>query len=384
MRVRSTDAVGGVSVELVDESGAPVAVVSAFLRIWRRGAVRRTRSRRTRMTCVTCGAFSLPAALTWQEFGPPHALELLEALRATPSRRPAQRLGLTVATQADGQPARRLAPATVNRVLAAVSSFYEYAILAGVWDRAESDREAPRSGAGCGSPSGIGRSWAVRAASVRFAGRCGSRRSQRVPRPLTDGQVQRCLAQLRGVRDRAIVLLMLQGGLRPGEVLGLQLEDIAYGRRRVVVRHREDHPKGRAPEVPPRAGRGPARARGAGGGERVRDDVSARPTPTARWCSWSAAVARGVWRRSAMTGWCGCSRAPATRAGIREPWVTPHALSPYPRHPDVGGRDAGAEPAKAAGARLSGVDPHLHAGVSTRRSPPTTAGRWTRSPGRAS
>ena len=32
MRVRSTDAVGGVSVELVDESGAPVAVVSAFLR----------------------------------------------------------------------------------------------------------------------------------------------------------------------------------------------------------------------------------------------------------------------------------------------------------------------------------------------------------------
>ncbi len=52
------------------------------------------------------------------------------------------------------------------------------------------------------------------------------------------------MAQLRSVRDKAIVLLMLQGGLRPGETLGLRLEDVAYGRRRVVVRRREDHPKG--------------------------------------------------------------------------------------------------------------------------------------------
>nr|WTB28408.1 hypothetical protein OG781_01405 [Streptomyces sp. NBC_00830]WTB35674.1 hypothetical protein OG781_45175 [Streptomyces sp. NBC_00830] len=37
---------------------------------------------------------------------------------------------------------------------------------------------------------------------------------------------------------------MLHGGLRPGEVLGLHLDDLAYGRRRVVVRHRDDHPKG--------------------------------------------------------------------------------------------------------------------------------------------
>ena len=67
---------------------------------------------------------------------------------------------------------------------------------------------------------------------------------QRVPRPLSQAQVAALLAQLRSNRDRAIVLLMLQGGLRPGEVLGLHLEDIAYGRRRVVVRHRDDHPKG--------------------------------------------------------------------------------------------------------------------------------------------
>jgi len=37
---------------------------------------------------------------------------------------------------------------------------------------------------------------------------------------------------------------VLQGGLRPGEVLNVHLEDIQYGRRRVVIRYRDDHPKG--------------------------------------------------------------------------------------------------------------------------------------------
>ena len=41
-----------------------------------------------------------------------------------------------------------------------------------------------------------------------------------------------------------MVLLMLDGGLRPGEVLGLPLEDIAYGRRRVTIRKGDDHPRG--------------------------------------------------------------------------------------------------------------------------------------------
>jgi integrase len=54
-----------------------------------------------------------------------------------------------------------------------------------------------------------------------------------MPRPLDEAQVAALLEQLRSLRDRAIVLLMLQGGLRSGEVLGLHLEDIAYGRRRL-------------------------------------------------------------------------------------------------------------------------------------------------------
>ena len=324
MRVRSTDAVGGVSVELVDEYGAPVAVVSAFLRhLAARGCSPNT---------VAAYAYDLrhlwcffsARGLDWREFGPPHALELLEALRATPSRRPAQRLGLTVATHADGQPARRLAPASVNRVLAAVSSFYEYAILAGVWDRANPIEKRPDPALAAVAERHrpfMGR--ASRQRPVRRAMRVKT--PQRVPRPLTDGQVQALLGALRGVRDRAIVLLMLQGGLRPGEVLGLQLEDIAYGRRRVVVRHREDHPKG---------------VRQKSRQERVVDLHEPEALATVSEYVMNVRppdadsplvflVGGGGSRHLEPLGYDGLARMFARaceRANIREPWVTPHAL----------------------------------------------------------
>ena len=62
----------------------------------------------------------------WNDFRPSTALEFLAYLRRMPSRRPAQRLGLTVATE-DG---RLLSAATVQRVLAATSSFFDWAIAA--------------------------------------------------------------------------------------------------------------------------------------------------------------------------------------------------------------------------------------------------------------
>jgi integrase/recombinase XerD len=66
----------------------------------------------------------------------------------------------------------------------------------------------------------------------------------RLPRPLSEPDVVALLDAMTCLRDLAMLLLMLDGGLRPGEVLGLQLSDIAYGRRRVTVRKRDDHPRG--------------------------------------------------------------------------------------------------------------------------------------------
>ncbi len=66
----------------------------------------------------------------------------------------------------------------------------------------------------------------------------------RLPRPMSGEDVDALLASLTTMRDLAIFLLMLDGGLRPGEVLCLQLDDISYGRRRVTVRKRDDQPRG--------------------------------------------------------------------------------------------------------------------------------------------
>jgi hypothetical protein len=68
--------------------------------------------------------------LDWQDFRAPHMLALLAFLRRVPSRRPAQRLGLAVVADGQDGPGRLLSPATVDRILAAVSSFYDWAILA--------------------------------------------------------------------------------------------------------------------------------------------------------------------------------------------------------------------------------------------------------------
>jgi len=139
---------------------------------------------------------------------------------------------------------RLLSAKTCNRVLAAVSSFFEFLISV----------ERYRGG---DNPIGT----VADQAAVRVPGRYRPplvtsrpqrpvRRALRVktvealPRPMSVDTYGALLAVLRTRRDRALLELMWEGGLRPGEVLGLRLEDISYGQRRIVVRHRNDHPAG--------------------------------------------------------------------------------------------------------------------------------------------
>ncbi|WP_406424605.1 tyrosine-type recombinase/integrase [Streptomyces sp. NBC_00873] len=315
---------GSYLVELLGDTGEPIEVASGFLRF--------LAARDCSPNMLVLYAYDLrhlwrffgERGLTWDRFAPPHAIPLLEYLRSVPSRRPRHRMVLTVATVTPDGPATKLAATTVNRILAAVSSFCEYAILAGLLDRANPIEKRPDP--------------ALQRVFERhqpFMGRASLQRPvrravrvetvQRLLRPLDDVQVEALIGELGSVRDRALVLLMLQGGLRPGEVLGLHLEDIAYGRRRVVIRHRDDHPKG---------------VRSKSRYERVMDlhepealaAVSAyvmggRPTDAETPLVFLIG-GRGA-RRLEPLGYDGLVRLFArasTRAGIREPWVTPHAL----------------------------------------------------------
>jgi integrase len=241
--------------------------------------------------------FLAERGLDWRDFRPAVALELLGWLRRRPSRRPAQRLGVS-ATVPTG---RLLSPATVARVLATVSSFYGWAVIAEEFE-GENPMRRRLDVASLMTPSrrppftgGASRQRPV-SREVRI------RLPMRLPRPMSDADVTALLDSIRNLRDLSMILLMLDGGLRPGEVLSLQLTDIAYGRRRVTVCKRDDHPRG---------------ARGKSRQERVVDLAEPRTLdavsryvlqsgpsmPTARSCSWSAAAAAAGTCRCRMTRW---------------------------------------------------------------------------------
>jgi integrase/recombinase XerD len=182
--------------------------------------------------------------LDWREFGPADALRFLGYLRKLPSKRAAQRLGMTVVVGGDSMPGTLLSPATVNRVLAAASSFYDWAIATEVYTRDESPFQVRDDHALARVPDRH-QPYMGKASRQRPVRRIASvRQPIRLPRPMSDADLEAFLSSLSRLRDLAIFLLMLDGGLRPGEVLSLQVDDISYGRRRVVIRKRDDHPRG--------------------------------------------------------------------------------------------------------------------------------------------
>ncbi len=233
-----------ISYTIVDDHEQPIEVVSGFMRhLHARGFSPNTLAAYV-YDLLHFFSFLQQHHLTYLEFIPVHALDLLAYLRALPSRRPAQRLSLVLCTSDEEGSATHLAATTINRMLAAVSSFYEYLILSGQLTAGEnplqkvddpmtarvSERHRPFMG------------HASRQRPIRRVVRVKT--VSRVPRPMSEEQIKALLGSLRMVRDKAMLLLMLQGGLRPGEVLNLHLEDIQYGRKRVIIRSRDDHPKG--------------------------------------------------------------------------------------------------------------------------------------------
>jgi integrase/recombinase XerD len=165
-------------------------------------------------------------SLGWNDFRPSTALELLAYLRRVPSRRPAQRLGLTVATEQG----RLLSPATVQRVLAATSSFFEWAIAAEQYTAGANPMQRRVDHALGRVPDRYQPFVGAQSSAAGAAHGAGT--APDAPAPPDDRRGHRRVARPpHHTADLAIVLLMLDGGLRPGEVLCLQLDDISYGRR---------------------------------------------------------------------------------------------------------------------------------------------------------
>jgi integrase/recombinase XerD len=268
--------------------------------------------------------FLVEQDLDWRALTPARAIDLLIHLRSKRSRRRGPEYRPSLATIEGERVIAGLSAATINRTLAAVSSFYEWARatdrfdgpgpMVRVHDRAAarvSERNHPFL-------AGI-TSRAPARGPVRL------REVHRVPRPMAGEHVDALIAQLHCRRDLALIRLMLDGGLRPGEVLGLHLTDIAYGRRRVTVRVRFDHPRG---------------VRSKSRTERVVDlheaatleAVSAyvmheRPQDTMSPILFL--VGGNGPRRHEALSYAALVRMFARasdRAGIRTPWVTPHAL----------------------------------------------------------
>lgn len=114
-----------------------------------------------------------------------------------------------------------LAASTIKRRLAAVSSLFGYLVMRG--DAGVLVNPVPR-----GVPTRRSRHREQRGVPL-------VRGVRRLPQIMEPIEVDALLDALRTDRDRAMIQAMLLGGLRRCEVLGLRLEDLRLGERRVFV-----------------------------------------------------------------------------------------------------------------------------------------------------
>lgn len=323
---RVSDSSGnGCSYALLNDAGQPIASVSGFLR--------HLAARNYSPNTLAAYSYDLLhffnfleiEKLDFSEFNPARSLAFLDYLRTCSSRRKIQRLGLALCVVNKGSNATRLSATTINRIFAAVSSFYEYLIISDqlgnrenpiikVFDPAlaqVSERHRPFMG------SASHQHPIRRVVRVKVI--------QHLPRPIGDEELELLLKSFSRLRDKAMFLLMSQGGLRPGEVLNLHLEDIQYGRRRIVIRYRSDHPKG---------------VRTKSRTERMVDLYQAETLSTLSAYVMQERSAEAATTLVFLVGGKGtrCCEPLGYQAlvrlfarhceqlGIRQPWVTPHAL----------------------------------------------------------
>jgi integrase/recombinase XerD len=312
---------GEATVRLVDERGEPVAEVNGFLRLLTVREYSPNTVRAYAHDLQKLFAFLTEAGIPASEFTPARAVEFLQWLRVASSSRRAQRLELGVAS--DG--GRSLSPKTCNRIMAAVSSFYEFLITSEGYAGRENPIVKVADQAASRVP-GRYRPPLDNASEQRPVRRMLRVKTvEALPRPMTEEIYGALLGELRCRRDWALLEVMWEGGLRPGEVLGLQLEDISYGKRRVTVRKRDDHPRG----VQQKSRRDRVVDLLEGRALPALSNYVMRERPADAGCPWVFLVGGKGKRRCEPLSYDAMVRMfarAAERAGVRDAWLTPHSL----------------------------------------------------------
>ena len=240
-KLRSAD--GGATILVTDMDGNAVDPICSFVGYLGAKAYSPNTALAYARDLIHLWTFLSTQGIHWTSFSPELSAAFLEYLRSVHANRKRRDTSIRLVVSEGAAVRQGLSAATINRILVAVDTFYRWAIFTGAF-----------SGANPIAKKQDQTSWRVSDRHRPFLTGISRQRSevrelrlktmQRLPRPMNQQQVEGLLAATRNLRDRSLVLLMLNGGLRPGEVLGLHLADIGYGRRRIFVRCRDDHPKG--------------------------------------------------------------------------------------------------------------------------------------------
>ncbi|WP_062354678.1 tyrosine-type recombinase/integrase [Bacillus kwashiorkori] len=179
-----------------------------------------------------------------KEIRPKDLVDFISYLKEKPARGKPSNV-ITIQDIAKGhKKTGTLSASTINRILACISSFYDWVMLND--DGYEGNplpyvldyKTGPITDSFKGFLSFVNKGNQAKSRFLKV------KAPKQLPRPVSTDKTKLILQSLKTYRDKAILLLSLQGGLRIGEILGITFEDINFRKREITVRFREDNPNG--------------------------------------------------------------------------------------------------------------------------------------------